>query len=629
MLQRTTQSLDLEFHRIGLARLQRAVKKSRVPAMKHNRLGSVFGLTVFRSALVAAVLGSAALGSTLLCSKPAQAFPGIFAGPTKNGGADAPRYNHSTQVVVFKKDGVTAVTVMVDYQGPLDKFVWLLPVPSDVKLNEVRTLRRDIVDHVDQVSAPRFAEFWEMDPCEPGPAEQDWERNLKVEGGGFLGDPMLAEAAASKKVPKELLVVIDPEFRDSLYKMSMIPAGADVAAALKKQGYQLSEAAAKEAARYPTQQFLVVEVDAKQIEISGMDRAILSPIRFSTRENVNIAATVGRSNIKDKQELLLYVLDPTQRYEVANYPNVFPPTNVLLDFKAKERMGELYSGLHDVMLSKNPGSFLVEYAWTTKGCGQPCATSPLYLAELLGLGGDAVEANVPDKERNPEPPPMTDEEKEAYKKLKPKEKKELDAQRKEVARRKALIARNEAFVLTRLHYRYGAADLPKDIELRPAGNVEGGIDLPKGAKGEASIEVTPTDKPNRLQTRFNNLHVSPSEVKCEKRERNRWGKAPRTYRGLRKIWQAQDLATRNRTLFKLPEIIQTPLPKLGIKPVAAPGEATKANAAPAASAQLGNAEAPAEKKGGCTMTSHAPQGGTGGLAALGIALLLWVRRKKP
>jgi hypothetical protein len=592
--------------------------------MKHNRLARVLG-----SAFMTAALGAAALGTTLAWSQPAAAFPGIFAGKT-----DAPRYNHSTQVVVFKKDGVTGVTVMVDYQGPLDKFVWLLPVPADVKLGEVRTLRRDIVDHVDQVSAPRFAEFWEMDPCEPGPPEQDWERNLKVEGGGFLGDPMLAEAAASKKVPKELLVVIDPEFRDSLYKLSMIPAGADVAAAIKKQGYQLGDAAAKEAARYPTQQFLVVEVDAKQIEISGMDRAILSPIRFTTRENVNIASTVGRSNLKDKQELLIYVLDPTQRYEVANYPNVFPPTNVLLDFKAKERMGEFYGGLHDAVLAKNPGSFLVEYAWTTKGCGQPCATSPLYLAELLGLGGDAVEAAIPDKDKNPEPEPMTEEEKEAYKKLKPKEKKELDAQRKEVARRKALIARNEAFVLTRLHYRYGAADMPKDIELKPAGNVEGGIDLPKGPKGEASIEVKPTDKPNRLQTRFNNLHVSPSEVKCEKRERNRWGKAPRTYRGLRKIWQAQDLATRNRTLFKLEDIIQTPLPALGIKPTSLFVPPTEGPAPVASAAAPSKAE---EKKGGCGIAGPGIAGrgiagpAHGGLAAYLVAVYAlaigWRRRR--
>jgi hypothetical protein len=249
----------------------------------------------------------------------------------------------------------------------------------------------------------------------------------------------------------------------------------------------------------------------------------------------------------------------------------------------------------------------------------------LYLAELLGLGGDAVEAAVPDKEKNPEPEPMTDEEKEAYKKLKPKEKKELDAQRKEVARRKALIARNEAFMLTRLHYRYGAAELPKDIELKPAGDVEGGVDLPKGPKGEASVEVTPSDKPSRLQTRFNNLHVSPSEVQCEKRERNRWGKAPRTYRGLRKIWQAQDLATRNRALFKPEDVIQTPLPALGIKPTTVFKGGAEAPAPVASAAAAPKAE---EKKGGCTMSDSSQRGGSEWLLALGIAFTLKLRRKQ-
>jgi len=573
--------------------------------MKRKHFAAALGL----------IVGLGALGVP-----SARAFPGLFVGTT-----DAPRYNHSAQVVVFKKDGVTAVTVMPDYQGPLDKFAWLVPVPQDVKLADVRTLRRDIIDHIDQVSAPRFAEFWEMDPCEPGPAEQDWERNLKVEGGGFLGDPMLSEAAASKKVPKELLVVIDPEFRDSIYKFSLIPAGSDVGAWLKGHGYTMPAKAAPELAKYSNQQFLVAEVDAKQIEIMGTDRAILTPIRFSTRENINIASTLGRANLKEKQELLIYVIDSASRYEVANYPNVFPPTNVKLDFKAKERMGELYSGLHDLILSKTPGSFLVEYAWNTKGCGQPCATSLLSLAELLGVGSDMVEAALPDKDKNPDPPEMTEEEKESYKKLKPKEKKELDAQRKEVARRKVLMARNESYMLTRLHYRYGAAELPKDIELRPAGNVEGGIDLPKGPQGNASIEVKPTDKESRLQTRFVNLHVSPSEVKCEERVRHRWGKAPRTYRGLRKIWLAQDLATRNRSLFKLPEIVQTPLPALGLVPV---GGAIQAVDKPKAAASAAPIIGAPEKKGGCSVHSPRPSGFGEWLLVVAMAALGWLRRRK-
>lgn len=561
----------------------------------------------------------AAAGFALLHAAPADAFPGLFVG--KN---DAPRYSHSTHVVVLKKGDVTALTVMPDYQGPLDQFAWIMPVPADVKLDEVRTLRRDIVDHIDQISAPRFAEFWEMDPCEPGPPEQDWERNLKVSGPGFLDDGMLAQPEGKKKVPPELLVPLDPEFRDSTYQLSLIPAGSDVGKWLAGKGYKLPEAAAKDVARYSDQQFLVVEVDSKTIEITGADKAILSPVRFITHGDVKIDSTLGLSNSKGKQELVVYVIDPEKRYEVANYPNIFPPTNVLLDFKAKERMGELYAGMYDVVAAKHPGAFFNEYAWSTKGCGQPCANAALSLAELITLGVDASEALVPEEEALPNPPEMTDEEKDAYKALKPPEKKELDEQRKELARRKALMARNEDFMLTRLHYRYGKGELPKDIELKAAGHVEGGVALPKGPQGASEMDVKDSDKPSRLQTRFNNLHVSPSQVACEKRERYRWGKAPRTYRGLRKIWIAQDLATRNRTLFKLADVVQSPLPEYGIKPTSLAVPAEKA-AAPAASAQpVAKAK---EDDGGCSLSSRPVASGAALAGLLGLLAAVGLRRR--
>jgi hypothetical protein len=202
---------------------------------------------------------------------------------------------------------------------------------------------------------------------------------------------------------------------------------------------------------------------------------------------------------------------------------------------------------------------------------------------------------------------MTDEEKEAYKKLKPKEKKELDAQRKEVARRKALMTRNEEFVLSRMHFRYGANDLKNDIELKPASAVEGGIGAPKkGPKGEISTEVKPAEKESRLQSRMINLHESPSQVQCKGRERYRWGKSPRTYHGLRKIWVAEDLANRNRTLFKLPEVVETPIPALGLVPVAK----AAANPAPVASAAPAeNKEAGGKKDSSCSVAGAPGQGG--------------------
>src|SRR5438477_11441755 len=116
-----------------------------------------------------------------LFGSTASAFPGFFA---YKGGKPV---NRSTHVVLMKKDATTVVTMMVDYEGDLKPFAVVMPVPDDVKVEAVRDMRRAFVDRVDQISAPRFHEFWEMDPCEEGKADQEWERDLTVHGGGFLG----------------------------------------------------------------------------------------------------------------------------------------------------------------------------------------------------------------------------------------------------------------------------------------------------------------------------------------------------------------------------------------------------------------------------------------------------------
>src|SRR6478609_11214421 len=111
-----------------------------------------------------ALLGA---GLSLLPAAPAQAFPGFLASKTKT----EIKIN-STQVVLMKKGTVTAVTVMSDYEGPLEPFALVLVVPPDVTAEHVTTLKREYVDRVDSISAPRFHEYWEQDPCDPGPVEQ-------------------------------------------------------------------------------------------------------------------------------------------------------------------------------------------------------------------------------------------------------------------------------------------------------------------------------------------------------------------------------------------------------------------------------------------------------------------------
>ncbi|HEX7671992.1 MAG TPA: DUF2330 domain-containing protein [Polyangiaceae bacterium] len=583
-----------------------------------------------QSRLAAAVASLAGL-ALALGAADAAAFPGFFAYQ------GAKPTNRSTLVVLMKKDATTVVSVMPDYEGDLKPFAVVLPVPDDVKLADVHTLRRDFVDRVDQISAPRFHEFWEMDPCDDSKNEQEWERDLSVHGGGFLGMDLSGGGGGGETVAfkpgKEMGLAVDPEFKEGEQKFSLVSAAdaADIAGWLKGKGYTAPEGANQAVASYVKagMGMLVAEVDVKKVELVGGDRAIVSPIRYSSDKFTNVDSTLGLLNLNGKQELVVYVIAPDQRYEVKNYPNVFPPTNIEVDFKVKERVGEYYAGLHDLLLQKQPLGFLNEFAWPTKGCGQPCPNEPLLIHELLTLGADIFERAVPKAEREPKAPEMNDAEKAAFKEIKEKKKKkEIEDMRKEVARRKALLSRHH-YVLSRVHHRYDKTTLPNDVELGPAGHVHGGVDVPQGAKATLPTDVKPSAE-SQMQTRFVSFHPSPAVPHCDKPERYRWGKAPRTYLGLRKIWVAQDTAAKNRTSHKPAELTYTPIPLLAIagQPDNAAGQAEVKSFAPVPSASAAPADGDGSgKKGRCSVSTVAERSPSFTLLWLTLGAALMLRRR--
>lgn len=551
------------------------------------------------------VLGLATVAS------PALAFPGFIAGK-----GDAERVSNSTQVVLLKKGDHTVVTVWSDYEGPLDRFALVLPVPADVELEAVKTLKRDAVDHLDEISAPRFHEFWEKDPCEPGEADQEWQRDLRVKdsAANFLGAGM-PDVSGGQKLPPEMLLDFDPQFKEGEFTFALVPSGQSVQAFLQKQGLNVPAAAKERLARYESagMQMLVAEVTASKVELGGARRALLSPIRFSTQQPYAIPSTLGLANSNGQQELIVYVLHPEKRFEAKNYGNVFPPTNVNVDMAVKERLGEFYAGLHDALLAKDPRAFLVEYAWpTVKLCGEPCPNAPIGIHELLSLGVDVVEGDVPKAERLPKPQPLTDEEKAQLKAVDKATRKQLEAQRRETVRRRGVLDRN-SYVITRLHHRYDAKGLPEDVQVQPAASVEGGVALPTGPDGNMAGSVESAQE-NRLQIRYAATHPSKKVLQCENPTRYRWGKAPPDYRGLRKTWTARDLAYKKRDKFVLNEMIKSSVPALGIAAAAEPTTAL-ANA-PAAEAK---------SDAGCAISGARPERGGfvwGWLAALASAVAL-------
>jgi hypothetical protein len=198
----------------------------------------------------------------------------------------------------------------------------------------------------------------------------------------------------------------------------------------------------------------------------------------------------------------------------------------------------------------------------------------LTLNEIMSLGGDIMEAKlVSAAERAPEPEPETSDEKALFEEHlldrsaadKAKALQQHKADRHELARRRAMMAR-QRYVMTRLHMRYDAKALPRDIQLQPASeHIEGGIGLPVGPKG-ALPNGTRVAKVSHYQVRFTSLFTWPHSYQCQSPVRWRWGRRWKSLdTALRKVWLATDLPRQSRDASQL-NLLQTAISDLGVAP---------------------------------------------------------------
>ena len=126
------------------------------------------------------------------------------------------RLTHSIKVTAVARAIAVSLT---DASSPHRAFALVTVVPSDVDDAHVATLKREFVDRVDLISAPRFSEFWEMDPCEPGKAEQEWQRDMTAKGPGMLGDVSIGP---TKKLAKELTLDVEAQKKEGEYKLTVL-----------------------------------------------------------------------------------------------------------------------------------------------------------------------------------------------------------------------------------------------------------------------------------------------------------------------------------------------------------------------------------------------------------------------
>jgi hypothetical protein len=459
-----------------------------------------------------------AAGLVAALAAPAHAFCGFFV-----AGNDAKLTNNASQVVLLRKGNHTVMTMSNHYQGPPENFAMVVPVPVVLHKEDVKTLPHDVFDHIDSLSAPRLVEYWEQDPC-------------------WIPPPMAAPTAAGAPaeegavpMPKrrDLGVKIEAQFISGEYQIVILSArdSGGLETWLKENHYTIPQGAAGALAPYVRDQmkFFVAKVDITKVKRDAHGQVQLSPLRFGyDAQELRLPVRLGLLNANGKQDLIVYVLSPTSRYEVANYPNVFIPTNLEVADEVRNSFGSFYAQLFDETIAKMNGKAIVtEYAWQTSSC-DPCPCPPLQDSDLVTLGEGSEKGA---QRQSPNSPPQQG----------------------------GYYGGFASWVVTRLHTRYSRDTLSEDLVFREAKPVVGGRANWDGQSLDAGAQ--PAGE-NNFQGRYIIRHYWTGRVSCDHPQYGRWGGPPN---GMQPQPQAaKDLAEAPRGKVTLQKVIRSPVPSLGI-----------------------------------------------------------------
>jgi hypothetical protein len=454
----------------------------------------------------------------LVCGLPARraaAFCGFFV-----AGSNAKLTNNASQVVLMRKGNRTVMTMSNNYQGPPESFAMVVPVPVVLHKQDVKTLPFDVFDRVDSLSAPRLVEYWERDPCAPLYDLEDRRLSLAAPA------PTKAGRAVHQA---ELGVKIEAQFVTGEYEVVILSAteSSGLETWLRLNHYNIPQGAASALAPYvhDKSKFFVAKVDIQRVKRDANGTVQLSPLRFSYDANeLRLPVRLGLLNAAGKQDLIVYVIHPSARFELANYANVFIPTNIEVADGVRANFASFYAELFDATVERMGRKVVVtEYSWQTTGC-DPCPVPPLTAGDLATLGLDVLEPGS--RASNP------------Y---------------------------GASWVLTRLHTRYSKETLSEDLLFREAKPVTGGRANWNGTNGDAGAQVTEGGV-NNFQGRYIIRHYWTGAVACENPQYDQWGGPPDGRGPL----AAKGLASAERGKVALTQVVQSPVPLLAIPGKAPP-----------------------------------------------------------
>ncbi len=311
---------------------------------------------------------------TIAITTTAQAFCGFYVAR-----ADTSLFNRASQVVLVRDGDRTVITMANDFQGDVQDFAVVIPVPTFIEREQINVADRALVEHLDAYTAPRLVEYHDPDPC----ARYDLKRQSMNDASSLPAMQELAAAGRSRGV------TIEASYTVGEYDILILSAAesSGLISWLNENDYKIPRGAKAVVDSYLKQdmRFFVAKVNLS--EQSKLGYSYLRPLQVAYESNkFMLPIRLGTLNAKDKQELYVYALTKTGRVETTNYRTIKLPSNNEVPEFVQAEFADFYRSMFEQQtLKEKERAVFLEYAWDMAWC-DPCAADPLSADELRRLG---------------------------------------------------------------------------------------------------------------------------------------------------------------------------------------------------------------------------------------------------
>lgn len=327
----------------------------------------------------------------LLISSQTFSFCGFYV-----AGAGARLYNNASQVILVRKGLRTVLTMRNDYQGDVQQFAMVVPVPTVLRRDQIRLADSALFTYLDTYSMPRLVEYHDDNPC-PYRSREEYKE----------------EATAEGEAPAEENVKIEARYEVGEYDILLLSAteSEGLERWLMANGYSIPTGAAAILRPYVQNKlkFFVAKVNLQRFSRSGYTQ--LTPLQIDYESpRFMLPIRLGMANAKpgETQDLIIYAFTERGRLECTNYRTVEMPTDRNVPTWLTQQYGHFYKAVFAKQWKDHEGkAVFLEYGWNLDGSNyqkcDPCTADPIQLAQLKQAGIFWLQSNNEEEEGSSQP----------------------------------------------------------------------------------------------------------------------------------------------------------------------------------------------------------------------------------